>query len=131
MGHLLYERILEWEKEMNCYLCGNGQRSAALTLDATLQEMVTTALTAEERRKLHQLNTLIIGEVIHDANRETRWSLPQQLRWLQTKLPDQPPEDRRYYDQESSCELSPRILHLEAGVSAKYYMSRMINSSFF
>ena len=32
--------ILEWEKEMDCYLCRHGQRPAELTLGATLEEIV-------------------------------------------------------------------------------------------
>ena len=87
--------ILEWGKEMDCYLCRHGQRPAELTLDTTLEKIATPTLTATVKRKLHQHNTLLIGEIIQDDNIKRSWSLPQQLRWLRNKLPNQPPKDRR------------------------------------
>ena len=87
--------ILEWGKTMDCYLCRHGHRPAACTLDATLEEIATTPLTAKEVRTLHQHNTLTIGELIHDDTTNRRWNISQKLRWIRTKLPDQPPADKR------------------------------------
>ena len=60
--------ILEWGRAMDCYLCKHGQRPAALTLDATLEEIVATTLTVKEVRALHLHYKLMIGEIIHEDN---------------------------------------------------------------
>ena len=87
--------ILEWGKAIDCYLCRHVNRPAACTLDSTLEEIVTTPLTAKEVQTLHLHNTLTIGEIILDDTTNKKWNISQKLRWIRTKMPDQPPSDKR------------------------------------
>ena len=80
---------------MNCYLFGHGQRSTALTLDQTLEVIVNTTLRVKAVRAVHLHNTRMTGEIIHDDNTNRRWNISQKLGWLQAKLPNQPPENKR------------------------------------
>ena len=87
--------ILEWGREMGCYLCKFGYRPEQPTLDVTLANYLSPTPTQQETQKLRRTPHQYVGEIVHESDAGRTWRIPRNLEWTRHKLPTQVPTDKR------------------------------------